>query len=533
MGKVIMVVLLSLSTLMPVFSEESHLDDKVITIVDEKVEEEKEVRELVINKKSYDLDVYSRKQLSIDSYSEGGQLSFISLDPKIVSVDDEGFMVASSPGKTSIEVRLSFPEEDDLLETISVQVLQDDGLINFKESEFFLIRDLYFDVEYSLEGNIKPQELIWESSNPSVAGVENGRVNGLKIGTTRITASAKDVSASMEVTVTAPLKGLAFNPDKIEMIIGEEKELPSIVYAPYDTTTAKNPIFSINDDEVVVLDGTVLQAQKVGETKVFAKINDIVTELSIIVRPDKNSRDADVLTLMIESQDEDQITFRNPDLSLYQNNYFSLHLPVEETLAFLEDKKTADILIVLDDILYAEDMKAIDEMMIEQEIVALFEGKDIRIHLLNKDNIPEIVYEFSHGSENNINLKYNVNELVENDELFSLVQTQAYHLFFDNNEGFPEKTVAKVPAKATGSHYKLLHFVYEVKDQELSDTNQELTIDSQDYLNIDLTGDNYLITLSKVSNVNDSKVIVTLSVILFISLLSGVLFYYYKAHNKD
>lgn len=534
MGKVLLVIFLLFSTGVPVYSQEdeSEKNDEGSRVVE--VDETQEVRELILNKKFYELDNYSRKKIYIDKFSPEGELSFRSLDPKILTVDGDGFMVAKAPGKTSVEVALTFENsEEDLVEIVDVEVLKEDGEIIFSKNEFFLIRGLYFDLEYTLEGKIKSQELIWESSDPSVAVVENGRVTGRKLGSTRITASAKNKSASMVVNVTAPLEDLAFNPDALEMLVGEEKELPSLVYAPYDTTSKKTPDFSLEDNQVVSLDGNLLKAEKVGETILKAKINDITAELSVLVRPNKNIRNADLITLEIDSQDQEQITFKNPDLSLYKNNYFSLHLPVEETKVFLEEKTTLDIFIVLDDVLYQDNMKAIDELILEEEIVALFEGKDIRIHLLDKNNMPQIVYEFSHGFDQAVNLKYSVNELEEHHELFQLVQTHACHLLFSNSNGFPEKTRAKIPAQTLGSHKKILHFVYQINNKELSENIQEVSIDSQEYLNLDLDGDEYIITLSKVSNVDDSKVIVTLSIILFTSLLSGVLFYYYKVHNKN
>lgn len=547
MGKVVMVFFLLMSTIAPVFSQESETEDSnepKLTAREETEETNEEVSDqdeeetiearLMVSKQSYTLEAHSSIQISIDEVSEQDKLSFKSKDSKIVSVDDAGFMNALSAGETSVEIRLNLEDEDDLVENISIKVLEESGRVKFKSSEFFLIRDLYFDVDYVLEGNIKASELIWESSDPSIAAVENGRVTGLKLGSATITASSADSLASMKVYVSAPLKSLAFNPDRLEMIIGDQTELPSLVYAPYDTTTNKNPVFTLEKDNgVVELDGKTLRAKKVGESTIKASIGEIVTELTILVRPDKNSRDADLITLNIESQDQEQITFVNPDLSVYKNKYFSINLPTEESIEFLRDKDSADIFIMLDDILFDDDMKAIDEMIIDKEIMEVFEGKDVRVHLLNQKNKPQIVYEFSQAHHQAVNLKVIVNDIDEKDDLFALVQTQAYQVLFNNLEGFPQGTVAKIPAEKLDSHLKQLHFVYEVKNKSLIDTGQELSIDSKNYLNVELNGDHYLITLSKVSSVNDSKVIVTLSLILFTSLISGVLFYYHKTHKKN
>ena len=529
MKKLFLVLILLISLTVPVFSEEPQDLEGAVLALETTSEEQENKIELTIRKTTYELEVYDQTMILLETSGEG-QLEFESLDPSIVSVDATGYMRAISSGSTDIIIRFVPSQGESLSETISVQVLRDDGAILLKETEFYLIRDLYFDVAYSLEGSIEEGELIWESSKPSVASVENGRVTGKSIGSTTIRVSSKEVSASMNVYVTAPLQALAYNPEKLDMILGEETELPPLVYAPYDTTTSKEASVKIVDPTILELSNNKITALKVGQTKVIAEINGVFGELVVNVRPEKNKKGANIITLKTESQDQNQISFKAPDLALYEKELYSINLPLTETLEFLDTRDEGDIFIILDDSLYSNDMKKIDELVLAQEIMEKLEGKLIRIHLLNQNNQPKVIYEFKHGAESVLDLKFTVKELKESDSLYSLVNTKVYHASFASKEGFPPLTSVKIPAQATDAHYKQLHFIYQVKNNALSENNQEVSIDSQDYLNIELEGSSYLITLSKVSTVDDSKVIVTLSIVLFLSLLSGLLFYYYKAH---
>lgn len=528
------IVLLSLSlcfSLSPEFILAENDEESSTTDTEQNQEDEK--NDLLIDKKTYTLEAYSTERILITVEGDG-EVSFNSLDTSIVTVDDTGQMMAISSGKTKVSITLTPENEEEFTKEVTVEVLREDGEINFKKEKFYLIRDLYFDVDYSISGQIDKTEIIWESSNPSVAEVENGRVFGNNIGETIITASVRDISASMVVEVTVPLKDLEFNPNQIDMALNDEVDLPELVYVPYDTTNTAKPTFSVDNEEIVTLENGVLHAKKVGETTVTATINDIVTTMQVTIRPTRNERGADVIELVKESEDDNQITYRTPNIDSYNSNMFAVHLPVDEVLEFMKDKDEIDILIVLNDEFYLENMKRLDGIFIDKEIMQELKGKDANIHLLNQENNPNIIYNFNESFETELNLKYQLNEIEDSDPLYSLVNTKSYHLTFDNDLGLPVNSNVKIPAKSVGANYKQLHFVYRVDSDRtaIEDTNQEMMIDSQDYLNVEVSEKDYIITLSKVSTKDDSKVIIVLSVILVLIVLSGIGTYYYKTRYK-
>ena len=73
--------------------------------------------------------------------------------------------------------------------------------------------------------NLGPlQSVIWNSSNPAVAGVSNaagsaGIVNSLSVGTTTITASVGTISATAQITVTVPLVSITLSPSNTSAVL--------------------------------------------------------------------------------------------------------------------------------------------------------------------------------------------------------------------------------------------------------------------------------------------------------------------------
>jgi hypothetical protein len=79
--------------------------------------------------------------------------------------------------------------------------------------------------------NLGPlQSVTWNSSSPSVADISNaagsaGIVNSLSVGTTTITASVGTISATTQVTVTAPLASIVLSPTNPTLTLNSAQEV--------------------------------------------------------------------------------------------------------------------------------------------------------------------------------------------------------------------------------------------------------------------------------------------------------------------
>ncbi len=120
-------------------------------------------------------------------------------------------------------------------------------------------------------------KVTWSSSDTMVAVVdENNELEARNPGSAIVTATAADgKTGTCEVTVTdeVPVQSIAFNPDQIEMNIGETRQL-TVVYTPANTTRKVNVWVVRGGNPTVTVDdkGVVTAVQK-GTAEVVAGID--------------------------------------------------------------------------------------------------------------------------------------------------------------------------------------------------------------------------------------------------------------------
>ena len=109
--------------------------------------------------------------------------------------------------------------------------------------------------------NAENKEVIWTSSNSSVASVKDGLVTAIKVGEATITVKTDDggKTAACKVTVNAkvyPVESVSLDRTSVELIEGDEITLNATVKP--DNATNKNVTWSSSDESVVkVIDGKV------------------------------------------------------------------------------------------------------------------------------------------------------------------------------------------------------------------------------------------------------------------------------------
>ncbi|HLW89202.1 MAG TPA: IPT/TIG domain-containing protein [Terriglobales bacterium] len=89
------------------------------------------------------------------------------------------------------------------------------------------------------------QSVTWNSSSPSVASISNaagsaGIVNSLSVGATTITASIGTVSASTQITVTAPLVSIAVSPSNPTITTNSPQELQLTATGVYSDGSSRD-----------------------------------------------------------------------------------------------------------------------------------------------------------------------------------------------------------------------------------------------------------------------------------------------------
>ena len=132
--------------------------------------------------------------------------------------------------------------------------------------------------------NATDKHVRWESSNPSVAKVENGIVEALEPGTTEITATCGDVSAKCNVVVMpkyVAVEKITLDSEEISMTVGETKTLQASII-PEDATDKQVKWESSNSLVATVSDGIVKAISK-GTADITASIGDVSTICTVVV----------------------------------------------------------------------------------------------------------------------------------------------------------------------------------------------------------------------------------------------------------
>ena len=124
----------------------------------------------------------------------------------------------------------------------------------------------------------KQTNLIWESSDPSIAKVNNGTITGVAEGKTSITVMAKDdrsISAVIEVEVRVPVKKIVASETKIELLVGSSGEkavfTAGVTIEPANAYE-KNVVWSSSNEKVATVDKTgTIKAISKGSATITAK----------------------------------------------------------------------------------------------------------------------------------------------------------------------------------------------------------------------------------------------------------------------
>lgn len=131
------------------------------------------------------------------------------------------------------------------------------------------------------------QAVTWASSDANIATVdENGVVTAVAPGTATITATAGDVSATCEVTVSAvtvPATGVSVNPAELTLSIGGTDRLTANLEPANATDTVA---WSSSNPAVATVENGVVTAAGVGEAVITATAGGYSAACAVTVQPD-------------------------------------------------------------------------------------------------------------------------------------------------------------------------------------------------------------------------------------------------------
>ena len=200
--------------------------------------------------------------------SDAGNLTFTSSDESVVTVDEDGSVVAVGEGEANITV--SFDGDDKYVASeaiITVTVSKVDTIISVKKDSL----DMFVGDENIIIAGLDPEEagnLTFISSDESVVTVDDeGNVKAVSEGETIITVSfaGDDKYATSEAIVYVTVSMIDTridirSDDSFDMFVGDEDNIIAFVVADYGSGMIpvihlKSLEYASSDDSVVTVDG--------------------------------------------------------------------------------------------------------------------------------------------------------------------------------------------------------------------------------------------------------------------------------------
>ncbi len=210
-----------------------------------------------INYEYYDLEIGDTVQLEASPVPEsfiGATYEWISDQPEIASVDENGLVTARALGNTTVMVSAKPGEDKWAMCIIKVGKYADS--LTLSDSEITINRDVSHELRLTMLPSDATSRPFWSSSDESVAIVNSGGVITAKAcGEAIITVKTTNgLEASCKVTVISALNGFKFEEEEFTVAKGSVVE-PGIIYLPADATNKTLIWKSDNRSVVSIIDG--------------------------------------------------------------------------------------------------------------------------------------------------------------------------------------------------------------------------------------------------------------------------------------
>lgn len=185
--------------------------------------------------------------------ADNKKVTYISSDPEVASVDENGIVTALKGGTTVIEITT---EQYGLKATCTILVKEYVTSITLDASEKYLglgkTDKLTATVEAATATN---RNVVWSSSDPNICSVDQqGNITGNNLGNAVITATAADgsgVVATCIVHVTESINGLRVEPDTVRIAIGSSYIVSAITD---DGNVTNDVVWTSSNESIATVD---------------------------------------------------------------------------------------------------------------------------------------------------------------------------------------------------------------------------------------------------------------------------------------
>ncbi|OBZ09966.1 Ig-like domain-containing protein [Bacillus sp. FJAT-26390] len=212
---------------------------------------------------------------------------WVSANEKVVTVK-KGVVTAVGIGKTTITV--SHKGVSASIDVVVRAAFQSIRLTPEKEYHLLLQSD-GIQVKAEVQNNSGTTDDVtqaadWTSSNVVVATVKEGKVTPKAVGSTKITASHKGVSRSIDITVYPTVSELSVETETIDGFNEMSGDLPKVMATTFDGSkvdVSKIVTWTSKDEKIAIIKDGQWSAKALGETTLTATVQGYKAEVKLIV----------------------------------------------------------------------------------------------------------------------------------------------------------------------------------------------------------------------------------------------------------
>lgn len=156
---------------------------------------------LTLSETAITLNLGETKKLEA-SVKEGYTLWWDSSDSDVASIQG-GLVTAKAAGKATITVSSKKKGLNKVIETKTCEVTVENKQITVDKTSVLIMTDITNTAKVEATAEGLSGDMVWKSEDESVATVKGGVITGLKTGTTNVKVSVGEVSKTVRVTVVA------------------------------------------------------------------------------------------------------------------------------------------------------------------------------------------------------------------------------------------------------------------------------------------------------------------------------------------
>ncbi len=186
--------------------------------------------------------------------AENKNVTYMSSDSSVATVDENGVVTAVKGGSCIIEVKT---EECGLIAACTIDVKEYVSSISLSETDKYMNIGTTGVLKASVGSDTATNKTIsWSSSNNGICSVDgNGNVHAQSPGTAVITATAADgsgVSATCVIHSVNPVTSITVEPSTVRMLQGDSRIVRAVIYP--ENATIKNVRWVSSNESVATVD---------------------------------------------------------------------------------------------------------------------------------------------------------------------------------------------------------------------------------------------------------------------------------------